>query len=151
MAAHRSADHSAAESPGDESNDELDRAGLPAVPSSWEAHASTQGKVTADVIRASKSGQIFALEDRNSFAHTTWRRVFVTVDRHHGKIFLRDQHGAEIDEPSEGVRQGVQPLDAFLEELDEHNEYYRAPVLRRAPRQRSALPASPGGQTTTRL
>ncbi|KAL1507246.1 hypothetical protein AB1Y20_008095 [Prymnesium parvum] len=123
----------------------------------WETVARAQQPVTTDVLRSADVGTTFALEDRNCVAHTTWRRVLVTVS---GSCAMKitDAHGLIINEPSEGVSLGCQSRVEFIEEFNadgDGDSYYRNPHLRRAPRPRhqehALIQSSPGRRRATTL
>lgn len=109
---------------------------------SWEEVAATQGLTSVQLLFHSHAGQAFALEDRNTFAES-WRRVFVVPRRFEGPEFVEvfDSRSNPIDEPSHGVKNGLQLATEFA---DECYDYYRLPELRQPPRDRSGCsPATP--------
>ena len=73
------------------------------------------------------TGDVMAMEDNNldTRLHAPiWRRVWVVhVD---DNINLFDEFGSPIDEPTFGVKEGVQSVDAFIEDWE--LGYYRHPL-----------------------
>ena len=123
---------------------------------SWEELAEAQQRsgnwdVTAAMMVA--PGMPVAFYDRNDFRHEFRRKVFVVPVRAQGdrdKVEIFDQNSQAIDEPSYGVRNGLQSKQSFTE--DAKNEtYYKLPPLRAPPRDRSALPLGSPRRSPGRL
>ena len=77
----------------------------------WEQLAAKQEKLDLESL---EEGDVWALEDRNNFAHD-WpgRRVFVLVDDvDQDRVIVFDELGALINEPTDGVCQGVQQVSS---------------------------------------
>lgn len=110
------------------------------TPETWDDLARKQRKHTREELAQLEAGTVLALQDRNSYAHPTWRPVFVRIGQR--SITLLDTRGRLIDEPGDGLPDGVQPRDEFNEEYEASGEeYYRHPLLRRLPQERTP-PAS---------
>ncbi|KAL3895113.1 MAG: hypothetical protein SGPRY_013606, partial [Prymnesium sp.] len=97
-------------------------------------------------------GVLYALEDRAHLHVEIWRPVVVCRSPEDpATIELFDQLGRIIDEPSIGTPQGKQSFESFVEEFAENsNGFYRPPVLKRAPRDRTSrsLEASPAKEAS---
>ena len=70
--------------------------------------ASDADAITPDNFLEAEEDEVFAFEDRNSFAQP-WRSVFIVLGD--GCVYVFDSDGQRINEPSEGVVDGVQMLD----------------------------------------
>lgn len=91
----------------------------------WDKMAVDQEAVTTDKLRKSKTGDAFALEDRNVMSDP-WRKVFVVRDGNDFHLF--STAGELIDEPQVGgVLEGRQSVATLLEEFSEEGFYYRPP------------------------
>lgn len=106
----------------------------------WEALAREQPTVNVAALQSAGKGEFFALEDRNLIT-APWRRIFAVFDGHSFVVF--DQQGNLIVEPLDGLVAGRQVKEVLVQEFaeDEEGFYYRAPVLRRTPLDRTK-PAS---------
>ena len=100
----------------------------------WEMVAASQpaadddDAITADNFTEADEYDVFAMNDRNSFAQE-WpnRRIFVVLGD--GCVHIFNEQGVAINEPGEGVIEGRQDLDGdsgFL--ADWTSDYYRLPV-----------------------
>ena len=103
----------------------------------WDVTAAMQASTLGPIDIIDQPGTWFALEDRNSFAHEWSRRVFVRLPHKNAKhLDIVDSHGVPINEPIHGVDAGKQHIREFSNEFCQENEYYRAPHIRRGPRER---------------
>lgn len=111
----------------------------------WDETAREQQLVTRQRVMCAQPGTIFAMQDRNSYTCDNWRNVFIHISTNSpGFIELFDAQGQIIDETIAGCPGGMQELSQFLNEfVDTSEEYYRSPVIRRLPRDRSSAPATP--------
>lgn len=110
----------------------------------WEDLAQSQPRLTATILKEAKDGTFFALEDRNSVAHESWRKVIARIRSSDRVVILTDVHGLPIHEPGEGVVHGSQPLDNFIDEFSETGDwFYRNPMTRREPRKRDVQAPRP--------
>lgn len=103
---------------------------------SWDYAAGAQRQITKEVLEQAPQGSYFAMEDRNSYAHP-WRKIFAVRDIDAYCIY--DSLGQMINEPSEGVTNGMQSVSEVVSEFE---EYYRNPKIRHAPRVRVPVPSS---------
>lgn len=115
----------------------------------WDTLAHTQVDVIERATSGTEDGLVFALMDRNSTSQIRCRPVLVRVHPREGKVHVFDHLGRIIDEPDDGVINGVQDFQVFAHELKswDPNEpnggncwFYRIPELRPKPRDRSCLP-----------
>lgn len=117
----------------------------------WHALAVQQGQLSADAFRGHADGHIFAVEDRNSSAHSSWRRVLVRVHESEDEVHIFDALGALIHEKSKGVMHGKLSFQIFLKEFTANGEeLYRPPQLRAHPKDRSASRSQPNSVITAR-
>lgn len=104
---------------------------LARIPASWEDVARQQIDIDEDALRQSKTGDYFAMDDRNLLS-MPWRRVFIVRDGHHFIVY--DSHGFMIHEPSDGVEAGRQPVDSLINEFDVGGMwFYRQGKIRKSP------------------
>mmetsp|Transcript_27259 Transcript_27259/g.65894 ORF Transcript_27259/g.65894 Transcript_27259/m.65894 type:complete len:335 (+) Transcript_27259:66-1070(+) len=100
----------------------------------WEKVAADQGAVTSTALKDSVIGQCFALEDRNCMS-MAWRRVYAIRVKDHFAIY--SAKGLVMNEASQGLPDGLQPVEELLDEFTEEGFYYRPPKsLRHEPRKR---------------
>ena len=97
------------------------------LPGTWDEQRQAQVEPASD-LEDLEEGDVYALEDRNNLAQP-WpgRKVFVGMGNGHD-VWVFDEHGVLIDEPDEGVVQGLQSFDGhggFKEDWAEG--YYRVP------------------------
>lgn len=103
----------------------------------WATLAASQGAVSTQAILSQKDGHVFALEDRSSAAHTSWRRVLVRVQRTNSEVHVFGAEGSIVEDSKKKVCHGKQQLTLFLQQFGE--QLYRSPQLRQHPRERSAF------------
>ena len=103
---------------------------------SWEYLAEQQLKeqFLAGDLNELNEGDVLAMQDRNCITQEWPRRVFVLIGLEHAYIY--DESGKLIDEPSNFVCKGQQPLRAdghgFIDEWT-GEQYYRIPPLAAVP------------------
>lgn len=106
----------------------------------WASLAASQGAVTKHAILSHKDGHVFALEDRSSAVHSSWRRVLVRVQRKSSEVHVFGVEGSIIEDSKKKVCEGKQPLNLFLEQFEQSGQQlYRSPQMRAQPRERRAI------------
>lgn len=105
----------------------------------WYNLAASQGKISKEAIVSQTDGHVFALEDRSSHAHTSWRRVLVRVQRAKNEMHVFGAEGSIISDSSKNVCHGRQAIDMFFDQFEPSGkQLYRSPQIRTHPRDRRA-------------
>lgn len=116
----------------------------------WDDLAYDQGTISSQVLsRHYEQPHVVALEDKQHAGNGPWRPLIVVVDSLAGFVRVYDKWGKAISEPSLGrVTAGKQRLTQLLAQFDTHGKkagcFYRSPVLRRRPVDRSSRKKSDG-------
>lgn len=106
----------------------------------WHKLAACQGTISGEVIQSKTDGHVFALEDRSSHAHTSWRRVLVRVQPKKSEVHVFGAERSIIEDSNKQVCHGKQPMALFLDQFEPGGkELYRSPQIRQHPRERRAL------------
>lgn len=106
----------------------------------WANLAASQGAVTKDAILSQNDGHVFAMEDRSSAAHGSWRRVLVRVQRKQSEVHVFGAEGSIIEDSNKRVFEGKQALNLFLEQFEQSGKHlYRSPQIRAHPRERNTI------------
>lgn len=97
----------------------------------WADVARQQADINERTLKESKTGDYFAMDDRN-LTSMPWRRVFVVRDGDHFLIY--DSNGYMIHEPNDGVEAGRQAVDELIDEFDANEMwFYRQGKIRKSP------------------
>lgn len=99
----------------------------------WDDMVLEQRELTEEVLTTSKTGDVFALQDRN-YVFESWRSIFIVRDK--GDFVLFDVKGALIDE--QDSPQGRQAATTLVEEFSVDGYFYRPPKVRKSPNDRGA-------------
>lgn len=110
----------------------------------WDDLAYGQGSISSQLLsHRHEQPRVVAVEDKKHSGNGPWRQLIVVVDSLAGFVRVYDKWGNAISEPSSGrVTAGKQELSQFLEQFDTAGKgagcFYRSPVLRRRPADRSS-------------